>query len=200
MAGRWKFDIVGHIAENDYSLESKILVPFGFRSLKRQVNVALFDNSADKVEIYETQLKVPVRASVKRKDLKLPHGSKFGELWLYRNSILEVVAGDTTCYMEEVPIRIKHYFLLKDRKLSKIKREIEAFENIVKLPSARRERIPEDVRMFVWQRDKGCCTKCSSRERLEFDHIIPVVEGGSSTARNIQLLCETCNREKGKTI
>lgn len=53
---------------------------------------------------------------------------------------------------------------------------------------------------FVWQRDRGQCVKCGSRERLEFDHIIPLVAGGSSTERNIQLLCETCNRSKGATV
>jgi len=58
----------------------------------------------------------------------------------------------------------------------------------------------ESVRLFVWQRDKGQCAKCGSRERLEFDHIIPLAPGGSNTERNIQLLCEACNRSKGATI
>ena len=32
-----------------------------------------------------------------------------------------------------------------------------------------------------------------------FDHI-PVSKGGSNTARNLELRCETCNRRKGATI
>ncbi|MGH9637491.1 MAG: HNH endonuclease [Candidatus Angelobacter sp.] len=64
----------------------------------------------------------------------------------------------------------------------------------------RREQIPESVRMFVWQRDGGRCVKCGGQENLEFDHIIPVSMGGSNTARNIQLLCERCNRSKGANI
>jgi 5-methylcytosine-specific restriction endonuclease McrA len=52
----------------------------------------------------------------------------------------------------------------------------------------------------VWQRDQGQCVQCGSREKLEFDHIIPVAEGGSSTERNVQLLCEACNRRKGKSV
>jgi Holliday junction DNA helicase RuvB len=63
-----------------------------------------------------------------------------------------------------------------------------------------RQPIPDDVKMFVWQRDKGFCTKCGSNENLEYDHIIPVSKGGSSTARNIQLLCEKCNRSKNSNI
>lgn len=60
--------------------------------------------------------------------------------------------------------------------------------------------IPEDVRFEVWRRDEGKCAKCGSQKGLEFDHIIPFSKGGSNTARNIQLLCEACNRSKGDTI
>jgi hypothetical protein len=67
------------------------------------------------------------------------------------------------------------------------------------LPSGR-EPITDDVKMFVWKRDGGRCVSCGSRERLEFDHIIPIAMGGSNTARNLQLLCETCNRQKGATL
>ena len=64
----------------------------------------------------------------------------------------------------------------------------------------KREPIPEDVRIAVWRRDGGKCVQCGSRERLEYDHIIPVVKGGSNTVRNIQMLCESCNRSKGAQI
>jgi hypothetical protein len=63
-----------------------------------------------------------------------------------------------------------------------------------------REPIPDKVKLFVWKRDDGRCVKCGSREKLEFDHIIPVSKGGSNTARNIQLLCEKCNRKKGASL
>lgn len=60
----------------------------------------------------------------------------------------------------------------------------------------KREKIPQDVKDAVWKRDEGKCVECQRNEKLEFDHIIPVIKGGSSTYRNIQLLCETCNRKK----
>lgn len=50
-----------------------------------------------------------------------------------------------------------------------------------------REAIPERVRHEVWRRDRGRCVDCGARERLEFDHIIPISRGGSNTARNIEL-------------
>lgn len=67
-------------------------------------------------------------------------------------------------------------------------------------PCASSRVIPVEVRREVWRRDQGRCVICGSQERLEFDHIIPVSMGGASTVRNVQLLCESCNRSKGATL
>ena len=63
-----------------------------------------------------------------------------------------------------------------------------------------RPRIPETVRIEVWRRDGGRCSRCESRENLEYDHIVPLAKGGSNTARNVELLCEKCNRSKADKI
>ena len=60
--------------------------------------------------------------------------------------------------------------------------------------------ISQEVRDLVWNRDGGKCIECGSQEKLEFDHIIPFSKGGSNTYRNIQLLCEKCNRKKSGKI
>ena len=60
--------------------------------------------------------------------------------------------------------------------------------------------ISAETKREVWRRDRGRCVQCGSQERLEFDHIIPFSKGGSNTARNIQLLCEKCNRTKTNKI
>jgi len=60
--------------------------------------------------------------------------------------------------------------------------------------------IPSSVKLSVWRRDQGKCVECGSKEKLEYDHIIPVSTGGSNTERNIQLLCEKCNRKKSANI
>ena len=88
-----------------------------------------------------------------------------------------------------------------------MKRE-KRFQKLSKLSSlesrmkkaTKRQPIPDDVRMFVWQRDQGSCVQCGNNENLEFDHIIPVAKGGSNTERNLQLLCELCNRTKTDSI
>ena len=63
-----------------------------------------------------------------------------------------------------------------------------------------RPRIPEKIRVEVWRRDGGKCARCGSREKLEYDHIVPISRGGSNTARNIELLCEKCNRSKSNNV
>ena len=68
------------------------------------------------------------------------------------------------------------------------------------LVKTRRERIPEEVRAFVWRRDEERCVQCGSQDELQFDHIIPVARGGSSTIENIQILCGECNRQKSDSI
>ncbi|MCW2966520.1 MAG: endonuclease [Solirubrobacteraceae bacterium] len=70
------------------------------------------------------------------------------------------------------------------------------------IPAAapRREAIPERVRHEVWRRDRGTCVDCGSRSRLEYDHIIPIVRGGSNTVRNLEIRCEQCNRSKGARV
>jgi hypothetical protein len=60
--------------------------------------------------------------------------------------------------------------------------------------------MPQEVKDLVWKRDEGKCAKCGSNNKLEFDHIIPFSKGGSNTYRNIQLLCEKCNRSKSASL
>ena len=64
----------------------------------------------------------------------------------------------------------------------------------------RRETIPKQVKIDVWQRDSGRCVECGSNSNLEFDHIIPLNLGGANTFRNLQLLCGPCNRSKGASL
>src|SRR5262249_54755179 len=60
---------------------------------------------------------------------------------------------------------------------------------------------PAAVRRAVEERDQGQCTflsetgrRCSSRGRLEFDHIVPVARGGQATVDNLRLRCRTHNQ------
>lgn len=119
------------------------------------------------------------------------------QLWLYRDYWIEVPAH----YREdEAAVLVKRTVLREQRELLRARQEVETLEQVRDLPAMNRQLIPDEVRLFVWQRDGGSCVRCESRENLEFDHIIPVADGGSSTERNVQLLCEPCNRSKGRSV
>lgn len=86
----------------------------------------------------------------------------------------------------------------EQRKLERLAKAMAAAKEVRE--EAGRERIPEEVRLLVWERDGGRCVKCGSTEDLEFDHIIPASKGGNNTEKNVQLLCAKCNQEKGAHI
>jgi 5-methylcytosine-specific restriction endonuclease McrA len=66
--------------------------------------------------------------------------------------------------------------------------------------SQRPRHIPAHVRREVSRRDGGRCTfvgenghRCEERTRLEFDHVMPVAKGGTSTVANLRLRCRDHN-------
>ncbi|NWJ47743.1 MAG: HNH endonuclease [Chloroflexi bacterium] len=61
-------------------------------------------------------------------------------------------------------------------------------------------RIPQEVKVAVWNRDQGKCVECGATEYLEYDHIIPFSKGGASSVNNVQLLCRKCNLKKSDKI
>ena len=67
-------------------------------------------------------------------------------------------------------------------------------------PKVRRGAIPDDMKLLVWQRDNGVCTRCGSNVELQFDHIIPISVGGATTPENLQILCGKCNRAKSASV
>jgi len=126
-------------------------------------------------------------------------GDYDSSIWSYRGQAISAVcqAFDSP---EDIPFAIQRMVLRNDKASERLRREVDSMKRIEKIAGTRRDRIPDTVRLFVWQRDLGKCVKCGNVEKLEFDHIIPLAKGGSDTERNIQLLCEMCNRVKGASI
>jgi len=114
--------------------------------------------------------------------------------WLFRDAV----------YWEEDGLSETEVKALALERLTRndrrIKRAVAMMEQASAFTSPAREKIPDDVKVFVWNRDGGRCVACGGKEGLEFDHVIPLALGGANSARNLQLLCEGCNRSKGASI
>jgi hypothetical protein len=113
--------------------------------------------------------------------------------WMFRGDIFSEDEGFSDA---EVKILILDRIQQKERKLQRARARLTRSAEL----SAARQSIPDDVKVFVWQRDNGCCVKCGGREKLEYDHIIPLCMGGGNSERNLQILCESCNRSKGGNL
>lgn len=67
---------------------------------------------------------------------------------------------------------------------NKIKKQIE------------RNKMTYKLRYEILKRDKFQCVICSSNDRIEVDHIIPIDNGGKTIMENLRTLCFACNRGK----
>jgi hypothetical protein len=98
-----------------------------------------------------------------------------------------------------MPLKCTEYWMAKARRAARAaerKADVTA-QDTVQLEAAiefqksgrKRDPIPEDVKLIVWARDGGACTRCGSKQDLHFDHIIPFAKGGGNSEANIQILC-----------
>lgn len=135
-----------------------------------------------------------------------------GEMfWAHKH---EIFRGDASLLSEEVALLAdaelkRHEAQTQDREIraSEAKaRALAAARSLLldgtepEAPDYQRIAIPAQVQREVWNRDNARCRQCGSQELLEYDHIIPVSRGGANTVRNVQLLCQLCNRSKGARI
>jgi 5-methylcytosine-specific restriction endonuclease McrA len=67
---------------------------------------------------------------------------------------------------------------------------------------ARSRRVPAGIRREVWKRDDGRCAfvgangRCHEASFLEFHHVRPFADGGTTTTDNLQLRCRAHNRHE----
>lgn len=52
-----------------------------------------------------------------------------------------------------------------------------------------------DMRKVLIKPDSRCAL-CGTTEKLSIDHIIAVINGGTNTIDNVQILCNPCNNKK----
>jgi hypothetical protein len=118
--------------------------------------------------------------------------------WLYQNNLYRGEFDGQAYSVDQRKLLIMEYCDKDRRRFERLTAKFNSEKTQeIKYP---RPNIPEEVRVGVWRRDQGKCARCDGRRNLEYDHIIPVSKGGSNTIRNIELLCEECNRQKRDEI
>jgi hypothetical protein len=147
--------------------------------------------------LWQNQNEIPILVSAYSLNAELT-GEQFrliGKLWLYQGFAYKA---PIDLDPEDILVLIKAAEIHKEKSLSRQRRLVDYSMNVE--TRRQRQHIPNNIKLFVWQRDGGRCVVCGSNKNLEFDHDIPVSKGGSNTARNIRLLCEVCNRSKRDEI
>ena len=130
---------------------------------------------------------------------RLQYPGDFEYLWLYQDTIYGYNGQFKELFAHaEQKLLILEYADKERKKFEKLKNRFSGKESEEIMYE--RARISEEVRIAVWRRDQGKCARCGNRENLEYDHIVPVSKGGGNTARNIELLCQDCNRSKGNRV
>ena len=147
-------------------------------------------------------------------------GGKLTQNGLFEHAALQAKQGESAPELVAVYEKIhagiwafNGFFLLTDawtasderRLVFKFRLELTEFESSAVSQSAsellHNRIIPSAVKLEVWQRDKGQCVLCGSKNNLHFDHDLPFSKGGTSlTAANIRLLCARHNLSKGSKI
>lgn len=80
------------------------------------------------------------------------------------------------------------------------KLESTGFLERIEFPEAdlrRKEKITDELRWEIFERDNFTCQICGVRRCLTIDHIHPEILGGTLDKENLRTLCRRCNARKG---
>jgi len=147
--------------------------------------------------MYQDDNKIDTQESLHKVNLQEVFGLNYDEfLSLNNNAAIDAIERGADWLEMDTYISDEEY----SKWCKKNELDFETEDEDLSVLNKRTRHISQKVKDDVWNRDGGECTQCKSIENLEFDHIIPFSEGGANTYRNIQLLCEPCNRSKSDKI
>ncbi len=106
--------------------------------------------------------------------------------WMFKDRFY---VGDTGLSPEEVNALA---LLKQDVFTERLRKAVLFMESKSGISPQESKLIPEDVKVFVFDRDRGKCVKCGGIRDLGFSYKIPLEKGGSNTEDNIRLICKEC--------
>src|SRR5574337_1594628 len=62
--------------------------------------------------------------------------------------------------------------------------------------------IPPRVKLRIFDRQHGQCARCTARlypGRFQFDHAVSLINGGTHSEGNLQVLCDLCHKQKTRS-
>lgn len=180
----------------DGFLKSTKLIPREVDTSEKRTNKVPNNDALEKYEKEYSEKTQDLFNKIANKIIRPYRAIKAKNAVLYNGCVYSFDRADYSD--EEMVLQIMDLEDEERRKFERLKHKFTVAEEEEK--KGKRLAIPEEVRIAVWRRDSGKCVRCDSRENLEYDHIIPISKGGNNTARNIELLCERCNREKSNNI
>jgi len=165
----------------------------------------IIDNVIDTLLFYKIDYPDMTEEEENVIELKEKYYSKLIELY-YKLTPIIVEETFTILYMDKGLLKEFNESIseiIKNMKIDKYKMCLEK-DGVVK----RNTYLPKWLKNGVFFRDKGRCQICgkdltcliSTDNKINYDHIIPLEQGGSNDPSNFQLACESCNISKGTSF
>jgi len=175
------------------STEIHILLTVGKGELARTI---MLDIPVAK-SVLSAQMMTPVSLNADASFTLQGEGGYSG-VFVFKNQVFRIDSEfiDNTTE-EEATLLIKKQVYSEDKRLKKLKQDVEAMERVINhTGSIEGTDIPEAVKLLVYERDSGKCVRCGSVEGLYFKHIISLARGGANSETNVQILCEFCDTQR----
>lgn len=132
-------------------------------------------------------------------ELTLPHAKKLHRLWCKSSDLFLV---NRPCRSKDdfdyIRLKVEEYILEKSDEYAELERKVERLKALAEREQNFERNYPTDaVLAYVLKRDNEQCVICNSKEKLQFDHILPKSRGGNDEPENLRVLCRTCNLRRG---
>lgn len=137
--------------------------------------------------------------NLRSSEMAVPHSGFLQRFWCFKDKLVWVNRPSrSSSDYEFISLKVEEFFYETEDEFLRLKQKVERLRNLKEnRKSATRGYITDEVLAFVLFRDEEQCVNCSSKQNLQFDHILPISRGGSDEPDNLRVLCRSCNLARG---